>query len=107
MTNVADATERQARLVMEAGDAAGEAAAAVERALHAAEAAAEAAAKALGNAEHGIETADDARAAMTAVEESATAITEAQLGAGRGVRRRSPASWSRSRRSPSRRTCWR
>jgi methyl-accepting chemotaxis protein len=77
VTNVADATERQARLVMEAGDAAGEAASAVERALHAAEAAAEAAAKALGNAEHGIETADDARAAMTAVEESAAAITEA------------------------------
>jgi methyl-accepting chemotaxis protein len=75
--SVADATERQARLVMEAGDAAGDAAAAVERALRAAETAAEAAAEALDNAEHGIATADDARAAMTAVEESATAITEA------------------------------
>ena len=75
--NVASATERQARLVMEAGDAAGEAAAAVERALRAAEAAAEAAEKALNDAERGMVTADDARAAMTAVEESAAAITEA------------------------------
>ena len=91
----------------EAGDAAGEAAAAVERALRAAEAAAEAAAKALGNAEHGIETADDARAAMTAVEESATAITEASsalvaaLVGDHRLRRHDHA------RSPSRRTCWR
>ena len=62
---------------MEAGDAAGEAASAVERALRAAEAAAEAAAAALADAERGMGTADDARAAMTAVEESAAAITEA------------------------------
>jgi methyl-accepting chemotaxis protein len=75
--NVASATERQARLVMEAGDAAGEAAAAVERAMNAAEAAADAAAKALTDAEQGMVTADDARMAMTAVEESAAAITEA------------------------------
>ena len=75
--NVASATERQARLVMEAGDAAGEASAAVERAMRAAEAAAEAAEKALNDAERGMVTADDARAAMTAVEESAAAITDA------------------------------
>jgi methyl-accepting chemotaxis protein len=75
--NVASATERQARLVMEAGEAAGDAAAAVERALLAAEAAAEAAGLALVDAERGMETADNARAAMSAVEESAAAITDA------------------------------
>ena len=74
---VADVTERQARLVIEAGDAAGEAAVAVERARDAASAAAEAAADALSDAERGISTADDARAAMTAMEESAASIMQA------------------------------
>jgi methyl-accepting chemotaxis protein len=62
---------------MEAGHAAGEAAAAVERALHAAVAAADAAGEALTDAERGMVIADDARSAMSAVEESAAAITEA------------------------------
>ena len=75
--NVASATERQARLVLEAGEAAEGAASAVERALAAAEAAAEAAREALADAERGMGTADDARAAMAAVEESAAAITNA------------------------------
>jgi methyl-accepting chemotaxis protein len=75
--SVASVTEQQSRLVMEAGEAAGEAAAAVEQALNAAEAAAEAAATALTDAERGMDTADDARAAMAAVEESAAAITGA------------------------------
>jgi methyl-accepting chemotaxis protein len=75
--SVADVTEQQARLVLEAGDAAGEAAGAVSRALHAAEAAASAAATALSDAERGMTTADDARSAMSAVEESAAAIMDA------------------------------
>ena len=74
---VATVTEQQARLVLEAGEAAGEAASAVERARDAASAAAEAASAALGDAERGMSTADDARAAMSAVEESSAAITEA------------------------------
>ena len=77
MNMVATVTEQQARLVLEAGEAAGEAASAVERARDAASAAAEAASAALGDAERGMSTADDARAAMSAVEESAAAITEA------------------------------
>jgi methyl-accepting chemotaxis protein len=77
VSSVASASDQQARLVMEAGHAAGEAAAAVERALHAAEAAADAASEALTDAERGMVTADDARSAMSAVEESAAAITEA------------------------------
>jgi methyl-accepting chemotaxis protein len=77
VSSVASASDQQARLVMEAGHAAGEAAAAVERALHAAEAAADAAGAALTDAERGMVTADDARSAMSAVEESAAAITEA------------------------------
>jgi methyl-accepting chemotaxis protein len=75
--NVASLTERQARVVAEAGDAAGDTAAAVAEALAAAESAAGAARAALDDAERGIATADDARAAMTAVEESANAITQA------------------------------
>ena len=74
---VATVTEQQARLVLEAGEAAGEAASAVERARDAAAAAAEAASAALGDAERGMSTADDARVAMSAVEESSAAITEA------------------------------
>jgi methyl-accepting chemotaxis protein len=74
---VASMTEQQSRLVLGAGDAAGEVAAAVERALHAAEAASEAAGTALTDAERGMATADEARVAMSAVEESAAAITEA------------------------------
>jgi methyl-accepting chemotaxis protein len=77
VSSVASASDQQARLVMEAGHAAGEAAAAVERALHAAVAAADAAGEALTDAERGMVTADDARSAMSAVEESAAAITEA------------------------------
>jgi methyl-accepting chemotaxis protein len=75
--NVASATERQARLVLEAGDAADGAASAVEQALAAAEDAADAAREALADAERGQGTADDARAAMAAVEESAAAIVNA------------------------------
>ena len=74
---VASVTEQQARLITEAGNAAGEAAAAVERAMSAAEAASEAAAHALTDAERGMGTADEARRAMTAVEESAAAIMDA------------------------------
>ncbi len=74
---VATVTEQQARLVMEAGEAAGEAASAVERARDAAESAAEAASTALSDAERGMGTADDARNAMSAVEESAGAIMDA------------------------------
>ena len=77
MNMVASVTEQQARLIMEAGDAAGEAAAAVERAMSAAEAASQAAAHALTDAEGGMGTADEARRAMTAVEESAAAIMAA------------------------------
>ena len=75
--SVASVTEQQSRLVLEAGEGAGEVAAAVERALHAAEAAAEAAEAALTDAERGMGTADEARTAMSAVEESAAAITDA------------------------------
>jgi methyl-accepting chemotaxis protein len=75
--NVASVTEQQTRLVLGAGDAAGEVAAAVSRALNAAEAAADAAGAALTDAERGMVTADEARVAMSAVEESAAAITEA------------------------------
>ena len=107
VTSVAAATEQQARLVTEAGDAAGEAAAAVERALHAAEAAAEAAAAALADAERGMSTADDARVAMTRRRGVRRRDHRGLRGARRAARRRSPASWARSRRSPSRRTCWR
>ncbi|MDA0181571.1 methyl-accepting chemotaxis protein [Solirubrobacter phytolaccae] len=74
---VATVTERQARLVLEAGEAAGEAASAVDRARGAAESAAEAASAALSDAERGMATADDARVAMSAVEESAAAIMDA------------------------------
>ena len=77
VASVADAGDQQSRLVAEAGDAAGEAAAAVERALHAAEAAAGAAREALDDAERGMVTADEAHSAMSAVEESAAAITDA------------------------------
>jgi methyl-accepting chemotaxis protein len=75
--SVASTTEQQSRLVLDAGDAASEVSAAVERALHAAEAASEAAGAALADAERGMGTADEARTAMNAVEESAAAITEA------------------------------
>jgi methyl-accepting chemotaxis protein len=75
--SVASTTERQSRLVLDAGDAAGEVATAVARALQAAEAASEAAQTALNDAERGMGTADEARTAMSAVEESAAAITEA------------------------------
>lgn len=74
---VASVTEQQARLVLEAGEAAGEAAAAVERARDAASAAAQAADAALNDAERGMAGADDARVAMSAVEESAAAIMDA------------------------------
>ena len=74
---VASVTEQQARLVCEAGEAASSVSEAVARALDAAEAAATAASAALADAEGGIHTADDARVAMTAVEESAAAIMEA------------------------------
>jgi len=70
---VASVTEQQARLIMEAGNAAGEAAAAVARALSLAEAAD----AALSDAERGMITADDAHQAMVAVEESAAAIMDA------------------------------
>jgi len=75
--SVASTTEQQSRLVLDAGDAAGEVATAVARALQAAEAASEAAQTALTDAERGMGTADEARTAMSAVEESAAAITEA------------------------------
>jgi methyl-accepting chemotaxis protein len=75
--SVASVTEQQARLVLGASDAAGEVAAAVSRALNAAEAAADAAGAALTDAERGMVTADEARVAMSAVEESAAAITDA------------------------------
>jgi methyl-accepting chemotaxis protein len=74
---VASVTEQQARLITQAGDAAGEAAAAVARALSLAEDASEAADAALSDAERGMITADDARQAMVAVEESAAAIMDA------------------------------
>ena len=77
VSTVASAGEQQARLVFEAGEAAESASGAVAEALVAAEAAAESAGEALADAERGMATADDARAAMAAVEESAAAITDA------------------------------
>jgi methyl-accepting chemotaxis protein len=77
VTDIATNADKQARLVAATSTGAGEAAAAVARALEAAEAAAGSAREALADAERGIVTADEARDAMRAVEESADAIAQA------------------------------